>query len=303
MANKGEKAEFYDALRRGDPQLRVLEEHVSTEGLPMVPVSVADEIYSMRAEFSLLDKMGIIRHPTSTQITNIPSEVTGQAIPALVAEEGAYQVNEPAFVLTAVTALKYGTVVQATEELLEDQALFQSWFPRACARRLALQENTRLYTTLAAGGTSGVHLAASHTLTEAQLWTAYNVMPDPWHEGAHVCMNRATAIVMRQFLVATPKMWSMDFELGIGNDGKAHWLEMPLHTNTNWTTIASAGDLVVIITMVNPEAVIWVERQALQIQVDPYVNILTGLTSFYTSSRHGVACPIPLAVVHVTDHA
>jgi HK97 family phage major capsid protein len=303
MPNKGEKFEFYEALRRGDPQLRVLEESEAAEGGPMIPGPVLGEIFGMRAEYSLIDKLGIKRHPTSSLVTVVASETTGHAIPPVVAEEAAYIANEPAFVGTSVTVAKYGSLVSATEELLEDQSLFQSWFPGALARRLALQENVILYATLAAAGTLGLHLAAAHTLTEAQLWTFYEAMPDPWHDGAKIVMHRVTARTMRQFLIATPNMWQMAPELNIAVSGGSHWLDMPLFTNSNWVSIASAGDAVEIMTMVNPDAVIFVERKGLEIKTDSFTLADTGLTRFYSQSRFGIAAPIPLGVVHLTDHA
>ncbi len=303
MANKGEKFEFYEALRRGDPQLRVLEESEAAEGGPFVPTTVMDEIFSMRPEYSLIDKLGIKRHPTSSLTTTVASEVTGHAIQPVVAEEAAHIANEPAFVATAVTVVKYGSLVTCTDELLEDQALFQSWLPRAIARQMGLQENVQLYATLAAAGTLGAHLAAAHTLTEALLWTFYEAMPDPWHEGARVVMARTTATVMRQFLIATPKMWFPAPELNVAAGGGSHWLDMPLFCNSNWPTILVAGDAVEIITMVNPEAVIFVERHALEIKVDPYGDSLNGRVRFMPTARWCITAPIPLGVVHLTDHA
>jgi len=303
MPNKGETFEYLEALRRGDPQMRVLEESEAAEGGPMVPVPLLDKIFSMKFERSLIDKIGIKRWPTDKLITNIASEATGHAIQPVIAEEAVHVANEPAFLLTPITVTKYGSMVTATEELLEDQALFQAWLPSALAQQMALQENAILYATLAAAGTLGVHLAASHTLTEAQLWTFYNAMPDQWHPGASIVMNRDTAVIMRQFLVATPKMWSMAPELSIGASGGSHWLDMPLHTNTNWPTIATSGDAVEVMTMVHPDAVVYIQRHGIEILRDDYGDMLNGRTRFFGTARWCIAVIHPLGVVHLTDHA
>lgn len=297
--------EYYWKLRTNDRSLRVLEASEAAEIGPMIPVPVIEQIFSMRAEYSLIDKLGIKRHPTSTLITNVASEVTGHAIQAAVLEEGAYQANEPAFVLTAVTVIKYGSLVTVTEEALEDQALFQSWFPGACARMMGLQENAILYARLAAAGTAGVHLAAANTLTEAQLETFYTAMPDPWRDGAKVVTCTANMFSMRALLIATPRayMTAPEFNTQAGSPGQAMWMGMPMFLNSNWPTLAAAGDAVEVITMVNPDAVIFVERKSLEIKVDPYGNAVNGRTRFYPSARFNIAAPIPLGVVHLTDHA
>jgi HK97 family phage major capsid protein len=251
----------------------------------------------------LIDQLGIKRHPTSSLTTGVASEVTGHAIQPVIAEEGDHVANEPAFLLTTVTVSKWGSMVTATDELLEDQSLFQSWLPRACARMMGLQENVQLYATLAAAGTLGVHLAAAHTLTEAQLWTFYQAMPSPWVDGAKVVMNRITAMTMRQFLVATPKMWLPSPELHIAEQGNGHWLDMPLFCNSNWPSILVSGDAVEIITMVHPDGVIFVQRHGIEIFVDPYGDSANGRVRFFPTARWCITAPIPLAVVHLTDHA
>jgi len=295
--------EYYAKLRRGDYSLRVLEESEAAEGGPMVPTTVEAQIFSMKFERSLIDKIGIRRWPTNSLTTTIVSEATGHAIQPVIAEEAAHVANEPAFLGTAISVTKYGSMVTCTEELLEDQALFQAWLPSALAQQMALQENAILYATLAAAGTLGVHLAAAHTLTEAQLWTFYQAMPTQWHDGAAVVMNNITAMTMRQFLVATPKMWMPAPELNIGESGKAHWLDMPLFMNTNWPTILVAGDAIEIITMVHPDAVVYVQRHGIEILRDDYGDAANGRTRFFGTARWCIAVIHPLGVVHLTDHA
>ncbi len=303
MKNKGEAFEFYEALRRGDRQLRVLEEHEAAEGGPMVPVPVVEHIFSMKFERSLIEKIGIKRWPTSKLITNIASEATGHAIQPVIAEEGAHVANEPAFLLTPITVTKYGSMGSCTEELVEDQDLFQAWLPSALAQQMALQENAILFATLAAAGTLGVHLGAAHTLTEALLWTFYEAMPDQWHDGASVVMNRITARTMRQFLVATPKMWDMAPELNIAASGGAHWMDMPLFTNTNWISILAGVDTSTLITMVHPDAVVFVQRHGIEIFRDDYGDALNGRIRFFGTARWCIAVVHALGVVHLTDHA
>lgn len=302
-AEEQESWEFIERLRRGGDSYRVLEESEAAEGGPLVPVGLLEKIMSMKFDLSLIDKIGIKRWPTDHYTTNVASEAAGHAIQPVIAEEAAHIANEPAYLLTPITVTKYGSLVTATEEMLEDQSLFQAWLPGALSRQMALQENAILYATLAAAGTLGVHLAAAHTLTEAQLWTFYQGMPGPWHEGASIVMNRITAMTMRQFLVATPKMWMPAPELNIAESGKAHWLDMPLFTNDNWPTILVAGDTVEIMTMVHPDAVVYVQRHGVEVLRDDYGDAANGRVRFMGTARWCIAVIHPLGVVHLTDHA
>jgi HK97 family phage major capsid protein len=305
MPNKGEKFEFYEALRRGDPQMRVLEEHEAAEGLPFVPVPVIEEIFSMRSEYSLIDMLGIRRWPTSAPITNVATEATGHAIPAAILEEGAHVANEPAFALTAVTVTKWGSMITCTEELIEDQALFQAWLPRALARQMGLQENVQLYATLAAGGTLGVHLAAANTLTEAQLNTFYTAMPSAWRYSAKVVTCTENMLSMRALLIATPRAFISppEFATASTTPEPAMWMGLPMYFNTNWPTLAAAGDAVEVITMVAPEAVTFVQRHGIEIHVDPYGLAATGRIRYFGTARWCMIINQAAGVVHLTDHA
>jgi HK97 family phage major capsid protein len=150
----------------------------------------------------------------------------------------------------------------------------------------------------------GVHLAAAGTLTEAQLRTFYTAMPDPWRDGAKVVTNTATLFAIQDLLIATPRLGDIGMVAPPAASGSQwYWMGLPLYLNSNWPTLAAAGDAVEVITMVHPDAVVFVERKSLEIKADPYGNAVNGRTRFYPSARFNIACPIPLGVVHLTDHA
>jgi HK97 family phage major capsid protein len=303
-AEEQESFEFIERLRRGGQAYRVLEEHEAAEGGPMVPVPLLEKIFSMKFERSLIDKIGIKRWPTDKLITNIASEATGHAIQAVVAEEDVHVANEPALLLTQITVTKYGSMVTCTEELLEDQSLFQAWLPSALAQQMALQENAILYATLAAAGTLGVHLAAAHTLTEAQLNTFYTAMPAQWREGACVVTNDATMLAMRALLIATPRAYPPpELAATVQQPYRAMWMGLPMFFNTNWPAITGSGDAVEIITMVHPDAVVYVQRHGIEILRDDYGDSLAGRTRFFGTARWCIAVIHALGVVHLTDHA
>lgn len=297
-----ERFEFYERLRRGDQSLRTLEAEEAAEGLPMIPQAAYNQILSMKPETSLIDRLGIKRWACSRGIANVPVEVTGHALPAAVLEEGAYQVNEPAFVNRPITLIKYGSLVVATEELLEDQSLFQAWFPGAVARRMALQENTILNTRLTAGGTVGCHFAAAHTATEALLMTAYQVMPDPWREGAKAVMHDLTANALHSLLIATPRAFqpTISFEW---KSGGGSFMGMPLVISSHITPITTALDTIPVIFLLNPDGLVFVHNSGIKITRDDYGDAANGRTRFLASQRFNIVIGDPLSVVRVEDHA
>jgi len=304
MTAKTESFEFFEALRRGDPQLRVLEAEEAAEGLPLIPQAAYDQILSMKPEKSLIDRLGIERWACSRSIGNIPVEVTGQALPAAILEQGAHVANEPAFALRAITLIKYGSMVTATEELLDDQKLFQAWFPGAVARRMALQENTILYTRLAAGGTLGKKLAASHTLTEAQILTAMQVMPALWREGAKVLMCDLTANAVRALLIATPRALATGGSEFFWGEGPGFSLMgMPVLLTAYWPTVTTSGADVEFLSFVNPDGVKFVHHSGIQILRDDYGDAANGRVRFFSSQRFNIIIGDPLSVVHMTDTA
>jgi len=280
---KAESWEWFWHLRHGGtPEMRVLEETVAGEGLPMVPQEALDSIVALRDELSLATKLALTRYQTNRLIFNVPREATAMGALAAIAEEGAYVANEPAFALLPVTVVKYGSLIAATEELLEDQNLFIPWFTKACGRAWALAENLALYTLLDTAGQStvGVHAA---TMTDANLMTFFFAMTEPWRDGSKIVMSQATMAAMRALLIATPRAYG-DFPL-FGGGEYPSWMGMPVFLNSNWITLPSAVDLGLGMSMINPDAVAIVERRGLTIKVDPYSAAGVGTVNYYPSVR------------------
>ncbi len=105
--DKEESWRWFWHMRHGtNPSaMRVLEEHVAAEGLPLVPQDALNQIIEQRNELRVVSRRGFIRYQTDKQIFNIPRENTAMTRLALIAEEGAYVANEPAVALLAITTL------------------------------------------------------------------------------------------------------------------------------------------------------------------------------------------------------
>jgi len=298
-AGKEEAWRWFWHLRHGSTgpnpaAMRVLEEHVAAEGLPLVPPAALDAIVAQRDELSVVSRGGFTRYQTDRQIFNIPREGTKMTAMALIAEEGAYVANEPVFALLAITTLKYGSMVGATEELLEDQNLFIPWFTEACGRAWARTENAQFYTTMDVAGNGTVTGAVSDTLTWAEFNTWYWGLEAQYREGSVIIMNSGTMAALNQLLVGTPYAFPVP-EVQRNVYGLPSVWGVPIHLVNDWIiyTGAAAGGLV--LSHVHPDFAGIVERRGLTIKVDPYSLAGTGIVNYYPSVRFAPFVSQPLA--------
>ncbi len=281
-----------------DGSFRVLEETEAAEGLPFVPQELDTQVRVMRDEVSLVNKLGLERRKSNRLIYNFIREDAGGFVAlAAIAEEGAYVAAEPAFALAPVTVGKYGSMITATEELLEDQVIFQAWLAKAIGRKWALAENLQLFTVLKAGGTEGTHSA---TITAAEVVAYPFTMTEPWVDGAHLVMASATMGAHRGLLIATPRAFG-EFP-AFGGREYPSFMGFRAHLNSNWEAIGG-GDTTLTMSLINPDAIGWVERSGISIKVDPYGDAANGRVRYFPRVRFNTVITQALGVVHYTDHA
>ena len=305
LEDKKATHEYYWNLRHGldgtggRPAYRVataLEETEADEGLPMVPQDSLNRIWEKRDNVSIARAAGITVYPTERLIFNIPREITPFTAMAAIAENAAYVINPIAFDLLAVTVVKRGTMVSATEELLEDQNLFQSYIERGVGRAIGLGENIDLYA--ACDDKAGVQTAAGAP-TDLQLVTGYYALSQPYRQGAVVITNDATLAYMRSLLIATPRAYGAFPDLG----GEIEtWMGKRVFADLNWPTLAAAGANVEYLSFVNmTEALALVERRGLKMLVDPYTLAGTGEIKYYPSVRYAIALVNADAISNLSD--
>ena len=290
----------YDDMFGADSAYRVLEESEALEAGAFVPEEMLNDIIATKDEVSLISKIDIFKWKTERLIFNVPTETVSMTALAAIAEEGAYVENEPAFAGVPVTVTKYGSMVTCTEEMLEDQNVFEKFFVKKCARMWGLAENTLLRALIIAGGTVGVHLAVADTPSDAEFMEAFFTMTEPWREGAHIIMNNLTMAYMRALLIATPRAYG-DFPT-FGGSAFPNWMGHRVHLNSNWPALAVTGDTDVFATMLSPEAFCWVERRSLSIFVDPYGDRANGRIRYFPSTRFCGAELHALGNIRWEDH-
>ena len=288
----------------GTPAMRVLEESEALELGPMVPTDLANKIHVLKGKYSLVDRCGITKYYTDKLTFSIPTESTATAILPTIAEEAAYVVNEAAFTASNTTMLKKGSLIAVTEEALEDQDLFQQWIVRACAKALALSENFVLEALLFA--VDGVEVAATHTMTDAELLAGYFALAQEYREGAVWLMNDLTLAYIRSMVIANPRAYGdIGFNyLQMGEAGE-NLMNHPVFTNANWNPITTAGDDEKIIDFVNlDETLAWVERRGISIFVDPYsAKASAGVVNYMPSARFNGVIVNAAGLSGIDDHA
>jgi len=305
-AEKQETFAYVHALRMAglnrDPgAFRVLEESEATEGGPMVPADMLNQIWAKRGVYSLVRKSGMPTLVSDKLTFNIPAENTAMAISPTVAEEANYVANEPAFATRAITLLKKGDMVTVTEELLEDQSLFQSWFVGAAGRSIGLAENLVLFDAI--NVQDGVEIGAAGAPTVAEFDAKYFALGQQYRDGAVWITNDATIGYIRGLLVATPRAYGSYPDLVPGE--LERFQGKPIYANSNWPTLAAAGDDALFCSFLNlAEGVAWVDHSSgLKIFVDPYGDALAGRVRYFPRARFGAVITNGDAIVGMDDTA
>ena len=308
-AEKQETYEYIWNLRHGiNPGLaksaqdrRTLDELTAAEGLPLVPSDLLNEIWIQRQAVSIARKAGIRTFTTNRRVFNIPSEVTPMTAPAVVAEEGAYAENEIVFGTVVATLDKHGSQVTVTEELLEDQSMFQSYFVGAVGRAMGLAENIDLHAILSVTGAQG-DVAADSVVTDPELMALYGSLAQVYRQGASWFMNDDTMTYLRAILIATPRAYG-EFPAFGGGDWE-NFMGKPVYCNANWVTRAAAANDENFISFANVgECMALVEHsRGLQIFVDPYTLKDTGWVSYYPSARWDMVAVQAAACVGLQNH-
>jgi len=283
--------------RQAPNAMRVLEETEAAEGQGLIPSPMLNKIIGLRDEISLPRRMGVPVYQTNSLTLDIPREDANMAVFATIGEEGAYIANEPAFSAETVTVVKKGSLITVTEELLEDSTLFEPYFTRLCGRKWGLTENLIFFTEAKADDTAGTHSA---TMTYDEIDAFMFQITEPWATGAWLIMDWATMGTIRGLLIATPRAYG-DFP-SFGGLDYPNLFGYRTACDSNWEAVGG-GDTTLTMSLINPQAMSWVERRGLQIKVDPYGDSLNGRVRYFPSFRAACATTQILGNVSYTDHA
>lgn len=291
-----ETHEYIWRLRNRDPMLSapvsmragVFTETDAVEGLPLVPPDLVNKIHEKRDIGSFGRAAGMTIYTTDKLILNIPTETTKMVALATIAEEGIYTEDVPALATVAATTVKKGGFVYASEEFLEDQDLFQGFLVRAIGRAWGLAENVELAAKILA--VTGTSIANHAVLTDPEVLAWFYRLPRVYRDGAVFLMADADEAYLRAKLITTPRAYGdLGFAapLGPSGTGGETFLGHRVYGDAvNFPGLAAANDGVEFASFINMgEAIAFVERRGLKIQIDPYSDMLHGIVRYYFSAR------------------
>jgi HK97 family phage major capsid protein len=130
-------------LRELDPrELRVLSKATAAAGANLVPTTFQRELIQALRDFGVVRRVARVITTTSGEALQYPS-VTAHGTASWIAENGAYATSDEAFGQLTLNAYKAGTMMQVSEELLQDSAFDLDGYVRnEFGQRIGVLENT-----------------------------------------------------------------------------------------------------------------------------------------------------------------
>ncbi len=226
----------------------ILQESVSADGGYLVPTEFERVLYEARDQIDPIFELAG-RITLGSLEKNVPY-VASRGAAALIAEGGAYPVNNDQFNIVVFHAYKFGRIIQATDELIADSAFDMYTY---CAESLGKANGEGqapyLWTgtgtnqpegVLTAAGV-GVTAAATNAVTADEIIDLYYSLKEPYRRNAVWAMNDLTVAAIRKLkLPGTGEyLWTPGF--GVAPDSI---LGRPLRTSENIPTLAADSKVI-----------------------------------------------------------
>jgi HK97 family phage major capsid protein/HK97 family phage prohead protease len=165
-----------------------------------VPTGFYNNIIAKAGNYSLLDKLGLMKIPGKGKDVNVPVELAGSTVNPFVAtnEKAAKDKDSPSLDTITMTLVKYTKVVPLTTELLEDEdANLLAFIENYVARAMADTYNTAIITAaLKTTAKPGWAILPLTTPTAApfvaDLTQMYYGLREPYADKGKFVMRRAT---------------------------------------------------------------------------------------------------------------
>lgn len=227
----------------------ILQESVSADGGYLVPTEFERVLYQARDQIDPIFELAG-RITLGSLEKNVPY-VASRGAAALIAEGGAYPVNNDQFNIVVFHAYKFGRIIQATDELIADSAFdMYTYCAESLGRANGEGQAPYLWTgtgtnqpqgVLTAAG-AGVTAAATAAVTADEIIDLYYSLKEPYRRNAVWVMNDATVKAIRKLkLTGTGEyLWTPGF--GVAPDTI---LGKPLRTSENIPTLAASKDVMV----------------------------------------------------------
>ena len=266
---------------------RDLDETTAAEGLAITPDKTLHKLGEYRRAKSFGRKAGMTIYQTDSLVLDIPMATTGIIALPTIAEEGPYTDLEPVLATVTATIEKHGGYVDVTEELMEDQDLFEPWLYRSIGQGLGLAENVSLVAVMETG--AGVASAGVGAITKPEVMAWYHALAGEYRPGACFFMPDDLLAYLRANESANSPTYGVHsgFSWGLGEKDEERFMGKRVFTDANWTDWATAAAADECAAFSNLEAgYAFVERRGIKILVDPYIGGLNGIVRYYFSARY-----------------
>lgn len=224
-----------------------LEEGTSSEGGYLVPTEFERALFAGRDKvdpiFELAGRLFL-----GALEKNVPY-VASHATATLVAEEGSYGGNDPAFGQVTFHAYKFGALLKASEELIADSVFDVSAFLAAeIGKAIGDCQAGYFWTGTGSGQPTGVMTAAGAGVTAAaadkitadEIIDLYYSLPEQYRSVAAFAMNDTTVKAIRKLKLGTGEyLWAPGF-----NGAPDTILGRPLRTSSKIDGIAASKKVI-----------------------------------------------------------
>ena len=241
-------AEIADLGRLAKGEIRSFEARdltagTATDGAELIPTTLYGKIIEHMVEQSPILSLATVLRTAGGEALDIP-KTTAYSSAAIVAEAATIGESDPQFGTVSLGAYKYGFIVQASSELLQDAAFsVEDFIARQGGAALGRGIDAHLVTGTGSGQPNGVDTvatgvtaAATGAVTMDELIDLQHSVIEPYRGGASFLMNDATLAAVRQLKDSNGAyLWQPSTQVGAPGSilGKA------VHTDSNMAAMAT----------------------------------------------------------------
>ena len=238
-ARKAEVADFgrFIAGETRSFEARDLTAGTATDGAELVPTSMYNKIVEHMVEQSPIMQLATVLRTAAGEQLDIP-KTTAYSAAAIIAEAGSITESDPQFATVSLNAYKYGFMVQASSELLNDAAFnVESFIASQGGAALGRGVDAHLVTGTGSGQpngidnvTSGVTAASATVVTLDELIDLQHSVLSPYRNKGAFLMNDTTLAEIRKLKDSNGLyLWQPGVQVG----APGSLLGKPVYTDAN----------------------------------------------------------------------
>ncbi|HUT24219.1 MAG TPA: phage major capsid protein [Sumerlaeia bacterium] len=218
------------------------------DGGSSVPDTWWGQYISFRDEASIMRQLATVIQTTSGTLTLVTEGTEGVA--AWYDENSPIAVAKETMGTKTLSAMKYGRIIQASPELLNDSMFdIAGWISRQAAKSMGVLEETAFIAGnnssqpngIFTAATTGVTAASATAVTADELLELYHSITSPYRRDASWIMADATALLIRKLKDGNQQyLWQPGLQAGQPD----RLLNRPVYTSANAPAATAALDAI-----------------------------------------------------------